>query len=219
MLTLTINGQKCTCPACWEELSTEVYQRIILEWDPDEPNLAKRDYFKLFSILTGTSFKAFKATPSNEQTIWRAIKWFVEQEVKFHVKPAEVLDIGGQRIGEIPKKIDHLSIGQMIVIKQTITGVAPESVIAKVVAVVMQPIIQGGDFNPDKVEEVEKEILKLPITLTAPIGFFSVRRALDYGKTRSNVLKRILNNLAQMFAGMWQKWPRLRDFGSLTTSP
>lgn len=213
MLTLSINGKKYTCPAHWGEVSTETYQRIFKEW-ATEPDLLKRDYFQLFSILTGTNFKKSDSTKV-EQTIWSAIKWTMEDEPMFHVEP-KVMEFKGARV---PVDLGKMSIGQMIMIKQTITGVALETVLAKVTAIIMQPAIDGGDFNPDRVEELEKEILSMPITVVGPIGFFSVRRALEYGKKRRSVLDLIRNSLGRKLGAMSRLWRKSQSFALMTTSP
>lgn len=218
-MTVYINGKKYECPACWEELSTETYQRIIREWDPEEFDVAKRNYFKLFCILTNTSFKEVQETPENEINIYQAIQWFVEHDFRFHEELPKALEIAGQRIA-IPRKLGHMSIGQMIHIKRTLReGQRIEAVVSKVVATVLQPIIDGKPFDPDRADEIEKEVLKMPITLMAPIGFFSVRRAINYGRKPTNVLRRIQSSLGQMFDGMLRKWRKYDGFTRLMTSP
>ena len=47
------------------------------------------------------------------------------------------------------------------------------------VANIMQPIIQDCEWNRKKVEELEKEILKLPITQTYPLARFFLPKLMN----------------------------------------
>jgi hypothetical protein len=115
-MVISLNGVRKEIPSCFEELTTRQYERIISEWGIEKP-LVERDFFKLFQILCDTDFTDFHATSENEVTIWNAVKWFVESDFVFKEDLPKVLKINDKVI-TIPKRIEALSIGQNIHLKQ-----------------------------------------------------------------------------------------------------
>jgi hypothetical protein len=76
-----------------------------------------------------------------------------------------------------------------------------DELISLTVAIYMQPIIDGGDFDPDKAMILHEKVLDLPITDTYPVGFFFAKSLMNYGQnTRSK--------LARTFTRWWQRCTR-----------
>lgn len=216
MITLLLNETKVLCPVCYEELTTGTYQRIIREWDPDEPDLAKRDFFRLFSILTKTNYKAFAQTSENEVTLWNAISWFIDQPFKFSKELPKVLLIGDKMV-EVPKKVSSLSSGQNVLLRQAIFKCRfMEEAISIATAICMQPGYDNTKFDVERALELEKTILEMPVYLTYPIGFFLLMNARLPGMMPTNGWRQTPRSLKQTLKRMLPLWPKSTASGSLT---
>mgnify|MGYP001112293355 CR=1 FL=1 len=159
MNTLRVNGKKICCPACYEELKTGTFQRVFREWDPEEPDISKRDGFKLFSILSDSDFAGMERTLENEAAIWQATGWFITQPFRFSAELPKVLQIGEKRI-TVPKKVSLLTFGQNINLRQAITeSKYMEENISMAVAICLQPLYDESKYDFDSEKELEKLIL------------------------------------------------------------
>lgn len=218
-MDIILNGKKYACPVAHEDplFTIEIWQRIVSEWDISLPE-EKRDYFHLFCIMTGSEFKQFHATAENEVTIYNAIRWFIEQPYEWSKELPKVLKIG-DKIIDLPKKVQALSIGQNIALKNVAQAsktwvndkgtVVEYNCYAKAAAIFLQPLYSGEKFNYDKVEELEQIILNMPAYLIRPIGFFTLASALPSGKsTRGNWLQTLTNRM-QSFTMRSRMWPKL----------
>lgn len=205
MAVWKLDGKKVKCPSCYEELTTGQYQRIIAEWEP-EKDIADRDFYKVFGILTGANVDAIARTNENQVSIENAVGWLATQPFKFSVAPPAFVRVSGKII-DIPKSMGDVGIGQMIHLRRRMEEAKfVDECISFAVAVAVQPIFDGKHFNITRAKELEKEILKMPIYLTHPVGFFLLQKAASFGKKRTNVLRRILNSLSRILKRMWQRW-------------
>lgn len=217
MVTVVLDGKKILCPGCYEELTTGAYQRAIL-WDTDQPDIAKRDFFKLFSLITGTDFN-IKPTHENDVTIWNAIGWYVTQPFQFSTKLPAVLEIGEKKI-IIPKKLGALGSGQNILLRQAIDkSTFMEENISIAVAICLQPLYDESKFDVDRTHELDRLIKDMPIYLTHPIGFFFLQTVGSYGRTHTKSLPLSLGNLKRNLKRMWPRLLRWKNYESLTTYP
>jgi len=206
---MRINGKKIHCPRSYEELKTRHYQRIVTEWQPEEKDLYKKDFFKLFCILTDTDYASFVKTPENEAAIWESVRWFVEQPFKFDEKPPVMLQVGFKwlvlpKTVRIPKSTGTLSIGQNIVVKQRLEkSKYPDGDLAFVTAVFLQPIYDNAQFDMDRVKDLENIILEMPIAKIYPIGFFllnlvamdGIRHYKIYSRTKRSLISNSVRQL------------------------
>lgn len=215
-MKVTLNGQSHDIAECYERLSTRHYQNIISKWDVDEPEIANRDYFKLLCILTDTNFGAFERSSENEDTVYNAVGWVVNQPFSFSTDLPKVLVIGDKTI-EVPKRIGTLSIGQNIILKRIIDNSRfVEENIAAAVSVYLQPLYDGRDFNYDRAMELKALVEEMPIYLTHPIGFFLLRRAATSGWKPKRKWLQILSNLSSNLSRTLPGWRTLKDSSSTT---
>jgi hypothetical protein len=191
---VSINGKKNSCPTCWETVATRKYQRMVKEWNWQEPDEAKRDYGHLHSILTDTDYVFKDLTPEMEVTIGNRLQWFIDTPFPRYNKLPKLFVIGDRAV-EIPKNVGDLSIGQNIMMRQVIDkSNYLEENIARAIAIYLQPKLDKSRFNVDRVNELEKEILEMPIHRTFALGFFLLKRANGIGSKLMRILSRILNN-------------------------
>lgn len=207
---LLFNGSPANFPNSYGELKAGVYQKIFEEWNLEKP-VEERDYFQLFDILCSNSRKPFKGVerkPENEEAIYLLTRWVVETPADLpKALPAE-MKVAGTSVA-IPSKINHLSIGQNIVMKQLI-GKAKylEQCLTMAVAVYLQPIIDGTKFNMARAKEVEAVVAEMPIVDVYPVGFFLLTHAMRFGRKPLNGWQQILNSLSmklKLMLLLWQK--------------
>lgn len=214
MKTIYITTNKGTkpiqLPTAWWEVSTRVYQNIVKDWDGE-------DILKLFSILTGIEYKTLAETKDYEleAALYESVRFIYDSEPYFKAAPIpEYLELNQKTFylpvfswinnskRRVPKDIGKLSIGQNIHIRQAMDEVKTfDELISLTVAIYMQPIIDGGDFDHDKAMILHEKVLDLPITDTYPVGFFFAKPLMNYGQnTRSK--------LARTFTRWWQRCTR-----------
>lgn len=189
-MVVRINGKSVELPASFESLKTRQYEKL-LTWDRDK-QVADRDYFKLFCILADQEFSGIKADSLNELTLWHCVRWVLEEHFPKDPIP-KFIDINGKSI-DIPKKIQLLSIGQNIQARQIIDksvvltdekgNILDCNCYSMIVAIYLQPLIDGKKFSFERAKELAKDIGELPITTVRPIGFFLLKSVLKSGKMR-----------------------------------
>lgn len=219
MNTLRLNGkEKIKCPSCYEELTTRIYQRIAGEWNPDQPDLAKRDYYLLFSIMTDYNGKPIVRSDQNEQTIWNAVSWFIDQPFEFSQELPKVLQIG-KKIVSVPRKSGTLSIGQNVMLRGELQkSKSIVECLAITAAIFLQPLYDESKFDVDRAKELEKIILEMPVYLIYPVSFFSLRTARIHGQRPTNVWHLIRSSLSMNLRTMLQPWQRSTNLKNLMIS-
>jgi hypothetical protein len=207
-----VNGKvtiiKGSCASCWEELKTYQYIRILKEWE-DGSDIADRDYFKLFDILTDGKFTSFEKTVENEVTLINLIGWVITQPFEFSQELPKVLVIGDKVI-DIPRHPRELSIGQNIHLRrdyiEKTTKIGENIAIAT--AIYLQPIVDNSLFSLKRAQEICKEVEQMPINLIYPIGFFLLESAMRFGQRPEKTWLFRPVSLKQMFGLMWHIWRR-----------
>lgn len=217
MTPLSIDGKKVQCPSCYEELKTGAYQRILKEWMATDEDIAKRDPFQLFSILTATDYAGYQKTPENEQAIWDATHWYVTQPFRFSIDLPKCIQIG-EKIITVPRKVGRLSYGQNVNLWQLIReSVFIEENISMAIAIYLQPLYDEAKYDLERARELEKLIREIPVYLTHPIGFFLLQTVRHPGRKRTVGSRLIRNNLRQSLKRMLPTWLRPGGLRSLTT--
>lgn len=221
MVSMHLNGRPYQCATCKEELTTDQYQRILKEWGIDQPDLMKRDWLKLFCILTNSNFPAVNMTKEVEQAIWECVAWVLAWDLRFPAELPKVFEIG-DRILSLPKKVGACSFGQNVILKQVIDrSKYIEENIAMATAVYLTPEYFGeldndkklrpAEFTAEKARELEKEILKMPAHLVYPVGFFLLNRANQSGMRFSKRSSPTQRSLKQSLKRMLPRLLRWRN--------
>lgn len=220
---MVINGERINIPTHWQDkrFKTRHYQRIIKEWDQDK-DIADRDYFKLFNILTENRYSAFEDTLENQVKIETSVAWVVLESFRFSDHVPKFLEVNG-REAEINKNIGQLSIGANIKARQTLDKstlfVDNEGKFlncdcySMLIAIYLQPDLMPselGGFRWKEAQELEKVIAEMPIYITRPIGFFLLNHVYKYGQMRGNPLLQILTNLTNKIKRMLPDLPKFK---------
>lgn len=191
-MVININGKRVESPDRWEDplLTTDKYQQIV-GWEPDK-ELADRDYFKLFRILSGTDYKKFENSDHNKAELWDIVKWVIETPFPKSDTVPKIFFYKDQEI-IVPREIKFLSPGQNIharqeldkaIILRTKEGKFVDcNCYSILVAIFLQPLIDKKEFNFQRAKEIEKDIAQMNITKIRPIGFFLLKRVLNFGES------------------------------------
>ena len=206
MISVKLNGEKYSCPSCWDEMKVRHYIRIIKEWE-DGTDIADRDYFKLANILMDGKFTSFENTADNQVTLINLVGWVITEPFDFSKDLPKVLRFKDKNIS-IPEDPRDLSIGQNIHLRRDYIEKSNklEENIAIATAIYLQPIIDDSLFKMNRAEAIAKEIEDLPITLIYPIGFFLLNRAMKFGMPPEKTLLPIKTNLKKTLKKMLRGW-------------
>ena len=206
MISVKLNGEKFSCPSCWDEMKVRHYIRIIKEWE-DGTDIADRDYFKLANILMDGKFTDFSKTTENQLTLIDLVGWVITEPFDFDKALPKVLRFRDRNI-DIPEDPRELSIGQNIHLRRDYIEKSNklEENIAIATAIYLQPIIDNSLFNMRKAEAIAKEIEDLRIALIYPIGFFLLNRALKFGMPPEKTLLPIKTSLKKTLRTMLPGW-------------
>jgi hypothetical protein len=210
MVALKLNGKPTDCPTSYDELTAGTLQRIFKEWDL-EKELHERDFFKLFTILTNSSFVSVDQSQENETAIWELTRWVIEQPILLTDLP-DSLFIHGKKV-EIPRRVGHLSIGQNIILKQLIENSRTlEENICIATAIYLQPFVTGTKFDYKEAKKLNVLIEQMPAKDIYPIGFFLLSRVMNDGRKHTSNLRLILTSLRKTLRMVLPKW--LTSIGS-----
>lgn len=211
MINITVNGVKSRCATHAKDITTKQYIRIIKEFD-FRKDYADWDYFHLFAILTNDeNYKPtnrYKESATSDLSIIDCVSWIWTDFIHDKTLP-KAIEIRGKSY-EIPTNPGSLSIGQNIHLRRDYIdkSMSVEENIAIAVAIYMQPIVDGKKFDIARARELCKEIEEMPAYIIYPVGFFLLKRAINYGiRPEKNSLP-ILNSLKQMLSVMSQGWRR-----------
>jgi hypothetical protein len=235
-MVIKLNGKEHHLASCYHELKTKHYTKIVSDWDNDKP-FEKRDYFKLFSILTDTNFKEFKK--ENEPLIWKCVKWVIEEPFQFSKEVPKVVELDNKLIS-IPKRVEFLSAAQNIVCRQMMeklpytaclcedkenckkcygVGALPvyEAGISMAVAIYLQPLVDGEVFDYEKAVDVKEKVDEMPIHVIYPIGFFLLKSVIESGASYTKNSRRTRFSLATIYNSIVRRLHRLKGSMALPT--
>lgn len=199
MIVVTANeDKKLHCITCWEECSTGMFERIVDEWEPDKPK-EERSPVLLFSILTGTDYKITLQAQDDEleTAIYQCVAFVYVQEMFFKDEDhPEIIEINDKRI-VIPTKLGSMTVEQNMLMRRALEGKRLEANISLAMAVYLQPLVDGTEFDFDRALLLREKIKAMPIWQTYSIGFFFLSKLRPFGSSGL----RDSNQLVQML--MW----------------
>jgi hypothetical protein len=195
MIQFTIQDQHdkkllISAPHSWEEINVE--QLLSIE----NEKFQKNGLTKLFSIICGVEFGAI--SNSTDPTIFERIAdvcSFVKTPPNWKSIPCpEFIEIGFESY-KINRDVSKLMHGQLELLTEL--GREKENLLElmpKIVAIIMQPVIDAGDYNGERVDEIEKKVMKAPaLQVYGMASFFFLKLAnfLNFGMTNSIEYQRL----------------------------
>jgi hypothetical protein len=189
-------------PDGWDAMPAAMYQKLASEWDGS-------DLIRLFSILSGHSYKALYNSKDREleSGLIAATHFIYEQKPAFKEQDCpKVFKYNGREI-PVPKDLASLSIGQNIHIYQRLTTAkCYDELISLACAVYLQPEIDNSEFNSERAFKIEKEIEAMPVTEVYPLGFFLLRPLIKSGQILQRKGRNILSRLYQDWSKSVRLW-------------
>lgn len=205
-----VTGQRIRVPDCWDNCSTEIFQRIISEWDTDK-DIKDKSVLKLFNLMIGMEISPDADDLDLEAAIWECTRFVFTEQMDFTQLPLpKYLALAGQAI-EIPKDLGRMKIGQNIHVRQELQAVKdPNSAMSIVTAIYLQPLYDKAPFDFHRAKELERSILQMPITKIYPIGFFLLKQLRSYGKGFLPDLNRMIQRKMQSVQ-LLLNWRKVKD--------
>ena len=177
MINFKINGKSTPIPTSWNDVTFKQYLEIF--------NI-KDDVLQLVSILSGVDYEIIKnAEIIGVEKLLEAIS-FANQQITF---PDYVDHCGPYKIAANSKgqfNIQYESLGQFEDARKIMNGLngnikAHTEAYGKYVAIYIQKI-KDKSYDPQKVEEVEKELQNYPAYQVITLGsFFFVKLRILFG--------------------------------------
>lgn len=224
MITLILNGrEKVRCPAGWHEVTVDMAQQIA-QWSGDKIELfniltgtsyakIKADTSLGSAFFDAINFVYFPVNVTKEPIpnvlkidaghIIEIPKKVGSLSVGQAIAVRERLEQVEKRIEQNPKVYFFKSGNDKMdgVISQETKVSYYEEAISFAVAVYLQPLYDKAEFDLNRAKNLEQFILKMPITLIYPIGFFLLSQHLKSGKGLIQAFQVMLWDLKQIFAG------------------
>ena len=211
------SGERLRVPNSWRTTTTDIFQKIIEQWEPDKP-IKERSVLKLFNIMIGMDISPEEDDLDLEAAIWECTRYVYNEQIDFAKLPLpKYFNIGGVVI-ELPKDLGRLKIGQNIHVRQELQAVKdPNAAMSIVTAIYLQPIydkvvygLKESLFDFHRAKELEKIILQMPITDVYPVGFFFLMQLRTYGRGFLPNLSRMIQMKIQSVQ-LLLNWRRLKN--------
>ncbi len=182
MVVVHDNGERIKLPDSWKNCSTEIFQKIVTDWQP-ELEIALRSRIKLFAVMLNRPSEYLEKSTDEalEEAMLLSTEFVYSEQMDFTGLPLpNNVAINGRAV-LIPKDLGRMTMGQNIHVRQAMAGKDGNALISLVTAIYLQPIYDNSKFDYHRALELEKHILKLPIVVTYPIGFFFLNQLRNSG--------------------------------------
>jgi len=190
-MTITVTSNKgkrdIIVPESMDQVSTAIYQKLV----------PVSDRLEAYEIISGVSRETLERliSPDLEFALSNCLL-LIKSDAEFKKQEVPKRLIIGDLEVKIPKRIEGLSVGQAIHVRQHLESCKfYEQAISLTVAIYLQPEYDGLPFDFDQALELEQEILKLPITETYPLGFFLLSLMTNNGNDFISRWSRTFTNL------------------------
>lgn len=165
MIAVKVNGVPILIPSGYHEMKTETFMNIVDKWDG-------KDILQLFCIITKLDYKAVAESQSKEieNAIYQVCHYIFTENIEAWPLP-EHIKLNGTNIS-IPKAPLTATIGQNLLMRQKLAEEpnTKKHLITASAIYLMPSVI--GTFNPQYLDNHEKQIAQLPASQIVPIGFF-----------------------------------------------
>jgi hypothetical protein len=191
MTPFIIGGKSVPIPSGWQELTVLHMQKISAL-----PEHEKTDLCRMLEIFTGIEYKIwFNAELSelNVAQLTTALEWTKDAIDMNTLEMPKSLMIGDKAI-DVPKDLAVKTLGQ----KQRFEQVALPALesnkslvgsMAELLAIYIQPLYTGANFNPDNIDDVIRKCEQLKAVDAYPVVAFFLRKYFVSGRRtqRSNI--------------------------------
>lgn len=176
MLKLKVKTKKgvtrVEVPESWQECSLGMWIRLSA-WDG-------KDYVKGFSKIIDVDYDIISRSKSKKlyRMLFEVISWtgnFIDWK---NLQTPEYLTIGEKDI-QMPRDIGEFSLGQKILVHEAMLNTENiNEVLPVALAVYLDPLYHGEDFDRDRAIKFEEQMKALPVLEAYPAGIFFLTRLL-----------------------------------------
>jgi hypothetical protein len=206
MYNFLFDNKSIKLPESWSEVAFSQFVKM------QSLNEEKNTILETLSILSGEPYDSWllcRDVDIDEKVV--PFISFIYHKVDFEKLPIpKTINYKGKEYKGV-KDIGLETFGQKIIFQDYLNkSLEKETNIIQtfpyIVAIYLQPIITESEFNTDKVEELEKEINEMPVTVVIPLATFflqksivSIRKKMKYllrdmsGKSWKQELKNLKN--------------------------
>ena len=151
-------------PANWDEMKVRHYLALETTNNPLE----------LMALLSDVDLKKVLNTKTDLSPILSKLVELLNSEFPdFKKKPRRTFEIGGKTV-KIPSDFNGVTFGQSAMIETYLgqTGGDERKAILQIMGVILQPLLDKGEFNLDRAKHFETLAGNLPIKTVFPNVFF-----------------------------------------------
>lgn len=166
------NGKTLTAkvPKSWDEVTVQQFQKMnFSNWDGI-------DIVHLLSILSGADLKALYETRSKPmKAVYAAMEFLQKEPPQWEALKHKTAIIYKGKMVRVPEDLEHQAFGLMVEFQQ----LAESDNVAAICALYLQPHIDGK-IDKERRNDIEIEILKMPVLDILPIVNFFFQKSREY---------------------------------------
>lgn len=173
--------QEIRAPRTLLDLSAGMFERIYSgEWNGLN---TPESLVKLFSIITNVDYKDYMSSTDGrlEGIIMQGTQFVYDKSVVLDELAVPTFFKYRNKLIQVPTRLRNMTLGQNLFIRRCLYGKDQRNGICLAVAVYLQPKIDEGAFNSERVEELAAEFREWDIAEIYPLGSFILRRLKQNG--------------------------------------
>lgn len=190
------------CPLAYSELKTKTFEKLWTEWKGD---VSPKGLIQLFALVTDKHYSDFDVSADEAlmDTLYKAVQFIITDNIDELPMPGVFVTRMGTVL--IPKDLGRLTLAQNLHVHQLLAK-GPRANLARITAIYLQPIIDGGPFDEDRVEVLAAEISDMPVSRVYPVASFFIKKHGSYGTMRTR-LSLLIWRITPMLKGVvrWLK--------------
>lgn len=166
MRSVYINDNTLTnMPSNWSEVNLKMLMQI--------ENGDSDDVIHLLSVLTGVDYKAAVHSTMLEDEVYKAVRFIYDETPKWQLlKVPKTLTING-KVCKLPN-VSKVTLGQNIMMTNLLERPISE-VLIPILAVYFQPVYDGGQFDRERLPDIEAMLEKVPAVEGWAVANFFLR--------------------------------------------
>lgn len=186
MVILKVNDKKYRIPVCWEDCTTDIFQRLYTL------DLLKVNRLEVFAVMC--DMKTVDIENSTDELVNEAVFKFTDfiyyQEQNFRdIAVNSEIQLLGKTI-KVPGKLESLTVGQNMQVRSLMTNTkCLEANVSLAAAIYLQPLVDNMPFDMERVRIINNELRTKNIYEVFPIGFFFLKKQNLYGLSGLNYLR------------------------------
>lgn len=189
MIPVKIADIKTNIPTSWDEITLGQYIDLVNYKDD-------LGVIRLLSIVSGVSYNVLLNIDSDkfDERILDTME-FIKEPINIHdFKDSDEIKINGKVI-KVPNPSTQ-TIGQKLLMQSKVriaqgNNTMHAELVCDAVAIYLQPLIDGTEFDDSRIEEIKRIVYSLPLVDVYPVGSFFLRGWLTFLRLSGQPLQTI----------------------------